>query len=76
MSTTAFMNARLIDPASGYDETGNLLAKDGLIADFGPALFKDGAPSNADIIECNGKVLCPGLIDMRVFTGEPGAEHR
>ncbi|MDF1686049.1 MAG: dihydroorotase [Parvibaculaceae bacterium] len=76
MNTIAFMNARLIDPATGYDETGNLLVENDIIADFGPTLFNEGAPSNAQIIECNGNVLCPGLIDMRVFTGEPGAEHR
>lgn len=76
MTRTAFVNARLLDPASGYDQPGNLLVEDGKIVDLGPELFKDGVPEGVETVECGGKVLCPGLVDMRVFTGEPGAEHR
>lgn len=76
MSRTGFINARLLDPASGLDERGNLLVEDGRIADLGPRLFNDAIPDGIDIIDCRGHVLCPGLVDMRVFTGEPGAEHR
>lgn len=73
---TAFVNARLIDPASGFDGAGALLVEDGKIADLGPRLFNDAKPAGAEIVDCQGKVLTPGLIDLRVFTGEPGAEHR
>ena len=73
---TAFLNARLIDPATKRDEPGALLVEDGIIADWGAQLFKDGAPGDARIIDCDSKVLAPGLIDCRVFTGEPGSEHR
>src|SRR5690606_11511031 len=76
MSRTAFINARLIDPASGYDQMGGLLVENGVIADLGPTLFNDGLPDGAEVVDCNGHVLSPGLIDCRVFTGEPGAEHR
>jgi dihydroorotase len=70
----AFRNARLIDPSSGLDVKGGLLVENGRIADIGPRLFNDAdAP---EIIDCNGLVLTPGLIDCRVFTGEPGSEHR
>ena len=72
---TAFLNARLIDPASGKDEPGGLLVKDGVIADLGAKLRRN-APEQARVIDCKGHVLCPGLIDMQVFTGEPGQEHR
>ena len=72
---TAFLNARLIDPASGKDEPGGLLVKDGVIADLGAKLRRN-APDRARVIDCKGHVLCPGLIDMQVFTGEPGQEHR
>lgn len=71
----AFINARLIDPASGLDTTGALLVEDGRIADFGPKLFA-GTKPDCETIDCGGKVLAPGLVDMRVFTGEPGSEHR
>src|SRR5215468_3745746 len=72
---TAFLNARLIDPASGKDEPGGLLVRDGEIADLGGHLRRN-APERAQVIDCKGHVLCPGLIDMQVFTGEPGQEHR
>ena len=73
---TAFRNARLIDPATGLDARGGLLVENGRIADVGPRLFNDAEPSDPEVIDCKGMVLAPGLIDMRVFTGEPGSEHR
>lgn len=73
---TAFVNARLIDPASGLDSPGAVLVEDGRILDLGPHLFASGVPSGIETVDCAGHVLCPGLVDMRVFTGEPGAEHR
>src|SRR6201985_2326804 len=72
----AFRNARLIDPASGLDAKGGLLVENGRIADVGPRLFNDAEPSDPEVVDCRGLVLAPGLIDMRVFTGEPGSEHR
>lgn len=72
----AFINARLIDPETKLDAPGALLVEDGKIADIGPRLFNDAKPANAEIVDCAGKALAPGLIDMRVFTGEPGTEHR
>jgi dihydroorotase len=73
---TAFRNARLIDPQSGLDQKGGLLVEDGRIADFGPRLFNDAERDDPEVLDCHGLVLAPGLIDMRVFTGEPGSEHR
>ena len=72
----AFRNARLVDPATGLDVKGGLLVENGRIADIGPRLFNDAEPSDPEVIDCKGQVLAPGLIDARVFTGEPGAEHR
>jgi dihydroorotase len=72
---TAFLNARLIDPASGKDQPGGLLVRDGVIADVGDHLRRN-APEHTRVVDCKGHVLCPGLIDMQVFTGEPGQEHR
>jgi len=76
MSRLAFTNARLLDPASRLDVPGAMLVEDGRIVDCGPRLFHDGGPSGAEIVDCSGRMLAPGLIDMRVFTGEPGSEHR
>ena len=76
MSRTAYINARLFDPAQGLDETGALLVDDETIADLGASLFSDGVPEGIETIDCNGRLLTPGFIDMRVFTGEPGTEYR
>ncbi len=73
---TAYLNARLLDPASGLDVTGALLVEDGRIADFGPNLFRSGAPSVNEVVDCGGKCLAPGLIDARVQLREPGDEHK
>ncbi|MFP6774824.1 MAG: dihydroorotase [Alphaproteobacteria bacterium] len=73
MSAIAYTNARLIDPASGLDTTGTLVTEDGLIVELGPDIE---VPGGAEIVDCGGRILCPGLIDMRVFVGEPGAEHK
>ena len=68
-------NATLLDPASGREGPGHVLIRDGRIADlaWGAA---PGSPEGAETIDCGGHVLAPGLIDMRAFVGEPGAEHR
>ena len=72
---TVFINARLIDPASNRDELGGLLVVDGKIADLGPHLRRN-APEGAEVIDCKGHMLAPGIVDAQVFTGEPGYEHR
>ena len=72
----AYLNARLLDPESGLDAPGALLAQDGNIADFGPDLFKDGAPSVSRVVDCKGLCLAAGLVDMRVQLREPGEEHK
>ncbi len=73
---TAYVNARLLDPASGLDAPGALLAEDGRISDLGPGLFTDGVPDGIQKIDCGGACLAPGLVDMRVQLREPGEEHK
>jgi len=68
-------NARIVDPASGLDAMGTLQVEDGRIAAAMAGKAK-GAPATAERIDARGLVLTPGLIDMRVFTGEPGREYR
>ena len=71
----AFVDARLIDPATRLDAKGALLIEDGLIADLGPDLFADGVPDGIETVACGGHCLGPGLVDMRVHLREPGEEH-
>ena len=71
----AFVNARVVDPESGWDGPGSVIVSDGTIADVRSEPTLDGA-SDVRLIDCNGAVLAPGLIDIRVKSGEPGAEHR
>jgi len=72
----AFVNARLMDPASDLDTAGGLIVQNGKITDVAPGLFADSAPSGAEVIDCEGLVLAPGLIDARAYLGEPGQEQK
>ncbi|MGH6838531.1 MAG: dihydroorotase [Methylocella sp.] len=72
----ALVNARLIDPAKLSETMGGVLVADGLIRDFGPTVAPANLPAHAQIIDCGGDCVAPGLIDMWAFIGEPGAEHR
>jgi dihydroorotase len=72
----AYLNARLIDASSGLDDRGGILIDDGRIVGVGPQVTAATAGAAATIVDCRGAVLMPGLIDMRVITGEPGNEHR
>jgi dihydroorotase len=73
---TAYVNARLIDPASGRDEKGALLVDDGEIADLDTRLFADGVPDGVETVDCGGMVLAPGLVDARVLVHEPGETYK
>jgi dihydroorotase len=69
-------NARIIDPSRDLDLEGDLLIADGLIRDAKRGIGAAGVPEGTEVIDCRGKVAAPGLIDMRAFVGEPGAEYR
>ncbi len=68
-------NARLVDPATSRDEIAGILLENSIITEIGAHLLTD-IPARAQKIDCLGNVVCPGLIDMQVYTGEPGNEHR
>ncbi len=72
----AYVNARLIDPESGLDKKGALLTQGDKIADFGPRLFNEGVPEGVEVVDCKGRILCPGLLDIQVHFREPGQEHK
>jgi dihydroorotase len=68
---TFFSGVRIL--GNGVDVLGDMLVRDGLIQDFGPSLSR---PDEVTMIEADGAVLCPGLVDMRASVGEPGFEYR
>jgi dihydroorotase len=73
---TVIANARLLDPESRLDVPGALLIEGGRIADLGPRLLDGGVPEGVELIDAGSACLAPGLVDMRVQLGEPGAEHK
>ena len=69
-------NARVVDPSRDFDGPGDVLIADGMIRDSRRGIGAAGVPEGTDIVNCAGKIVAPGLIDMRAFVGEPGASHR
>ncbi len=76
MKPVLLKNARVLDPSRNLDEAGSVLVVDGRIAASGSGAQNQGAPEGADIIDCAGRLVIPGLVDACVHVGEPGAEHR
>lgn len=72
----AFNNARLVDPQSGYDGPGAVVVFEGVIADVSKGKDFSDLSEDVRVIDCNGGMLAPGLIDLRAKTGEPGAETK
>jgi len=70
-----FENARVIDPSRDLDAAGTVIVADRRIIAAGPDA-RTARPAGAEVIDCGGAIVAPGLVDMRVFVGEPGAEHR
>ncbi|MEP9373134.1 dihydroorotase [Mesorhizobium sp. KR1-2] len=76
MSVTVFQQARIVDPSRGIDEIGSVIVDGKKIVASGTTALNQGTPDGASVIHCAGKTVIPGLVDGRVFIGEPGAEHR
>src|SRR6476660_1979690 len=69
-------NARILDPSRDLDIDGDLLIADGVIREAKRGIGAAGVPEATEVIDCKGKLIAPGLVDMRAFIGEPGAEYR
>ena len=74
MSTVFLQNAHLIDPQNGTVDQGNILIKEGVIAARGAIVSAPGKETR--IIDCAGKYLAPGIIDIGVKVCEPGDRHK
>lgn len=69
-------NARIVDPSRDLDFPGDLLIAEGIIRDAKRGIGAAGVPQGTEVVDCRGRIVAPGLVDMRAFVGEPGAEHR
>ncbi len=70
-------NLRIVDPSRNLDEVGTIIVgHDGRILAAGADAQNQGAPDGAFVKDCTGLTAVPGLVDARVFVGEPGSEHR
>lgn len=73
MTRTLLENARLIDPEQDTDTRGWLLIENGRIAATG----SDAAtPEAEERVDCAGKCLAPGIVDLGVKVCEPGERHK
>ncbi|MDX1646803.1 MAG: amidohydrolase family protein, partial [Longimicrobiales bacterium] len=70
---TFLQGGRVVDPSQGLDGVLDVLLGDGKVAEIGHGL---DAPESAEIIDCSGLVVAPGLIDVHVHLREPGEEHK
>ncbi len=69
--TLHFFNARLIDPEAGTDTAGTLNVAGGRV------VARDAPPEEgAQRVDCGGRCLAPGIVDLGVQVGEPGARHK
>lgn len=76
MKSTVLKNVRILDPSRNLDETGTIIiGEDGHILACGKDALNQGVPHGASVRDCQGLVATPGLVDARVYVGEPGAEH-
>jgi len=69
-------NARIVDPSRDLDLIGDLLIADGVVREAKKGIGAAGVPEGTDVIDCRGKLVAPGLVDMRAFIGEPGEAGR
>jgi len=77
MKEKYLINARIIDPKNDLDEIGGLIIdSNGLIKAVGKKVANGNLPSKVEKIDLKKQVLMPGIVDMRVFVGEPGFEYK
>ena len=77
MKEKYFINARIVDPSQNLDERGGLIIDTkGKIKAVGKSVKKENIPIKSEKIDLKGKVLMPGIVDMKVFIGEPGFEYK
>ncbi len=77
MKKKYFINANIIDPHNSLNEIGGIIiGENGKIEAVGKKVNTNNIPTREKVIDLNGKYIFPGIVDMRVFVGEPGYEYK
>jgi len=77
MKKKYFLNANIIDPQNSLEEIGGLIiGENGKIEAVGKKVNTNNIPSREKYIDLKEKYIIPGIVDMRVFVGEPGFEYK
>ena len=77
MKKKYFINANIVDPHNSLNENGGLIiGEDGKIEGIGKKVNTNNIPSREKCVDLKGKYIFPGIVDMRVFVGEPGYEYK
>ncbi len=77
MKEKYLVNARILDPKNDIDEIGGLIIdSNGSIKAAGKKVSNGNLPSKVEKIDLKRQILMPGIVDMRVFVGEPGYEYK
>jgi len=77
MKKKYFINANVVDPHNSLNEEGGLIVgENGKIEGIGKKVNTNNIPSREKFIDLKGKYIFPGIVDMRVFVGEPGYEYK
>ena len=77
MKKQYFINANIIDPHNSINENGGLIiGEDGKIEAIGKKVNTNNLPTREKPTDLKGKYIFPGIVDMRVFVGEPGYEYK
>ena len=77
MKKKYFLNANIIDPFNSIEEVGGLIVNEnGKIEAVGKKVNVNNIPSREKYIDLKGNYIIPGIVDMRVFIGEPGFEYK
>ena len=77
MKKKYYLNANIVDPANNIDQIGGIITdENGKIEAAGKKVNTNNIPSREKFIDLKEKYIFPGLVDMRVFSGEPGYEYK
>jgi len=77
MKKKYFINANIVDPHNSLNENGGIIiGEDGKIEGIGKKVNTNNIPSREKCVDLKGKHIFPGIVDMRVFVGEPGYEYK